>query len=133
MKNSKQPAALYLVGILAWLIPGGGHWMSGQKNRAIPIFFGIVITFIVGVFLGGSELIDPQNARLWFCAQIFTGLPAVVASLLQNPAIEMGNGRAVDLGQLYTSVAGLLNVLCILDALIKGPDPFNSQGAEVTK
>ena len=121
MENSKQPKALYLVGIIAWLIPGGGHWMLGQKNRAVAIFFGIVITFIIGIFLGGTELIDPRNAWLWFCAQIFTGLPAVAASLIQNPAVLMGNGRAIDLGQLYTSVAGLLNVLCILDALIPTP------------
>jgi hypothetical protein len=112
---------LYFVGILAWLIPGAGHWILGLRNRAVIMFFAVCSTFVLGLALGSIELIDPSGAKAWFCGQILCGLPAIVSTFLQNPGTSVSGiyGRGVDLGQLYTGMAGLLNLLCILDALFK--------------
>jgi len=111
--------AIYLAGILAWLIPGAGHWYLGRKGRGGVIFVAITVTFLLGLLLGGIEMIDPQNAKAWFSAQILSGLPAILAALLQgaNAGINDVYGRGVSFGQLYTGVAGLLNLLCIIDVL----------------
>ena len=122
----KQPGpekAVYFIGVLAWLIPGAGHWLLGMRQRAVVIFVAICSTFLIGLILGSIELIDPQNAKAWFCAQILCGLPAIISTLLQDSATSITDissfGRGVDIGQVYAGVAGLLNLICILDALLR--------------
>jgi len=122
-KQSGPESAVYFVGVVAWLIPGAGHWLLGMRQRAVIIFVAICSTFLIGLILGSIELIDPQHAKAWFCAQILTGVPAIIATLLQDTATSITNiasyGRGVDIGQVYAGVAGLLNLICILDALLR--------------
>ncbi len=116
--------AIYLAGILAWVIPGAGHWYMGQRSRGLIIFITIMVTFGLGILLGSVEVVDPQNSKAWFAAQICSGLPAIIDTIVQNPNIAITGmyGRGVDLGQLYTSIAGLLNFLCIMDVLTHNDD-----------
>lgn len=109
----------YFMGVLAWLVPGVGHFYLGMRRQGIIIAVTIWCTFFLGLLLGGIDLIDPHLQTPWFCAQILAGLPAVIAVFLQNPDVAAGFGKGVDLGQLYTGVAGLLNLLCVVDALMK--------------
>ena len=120
-QKTTNGTAGYLVGVLSWLIPGAGHWLLGLRARGVIIFCAVCATFLLGTILGSVEVIDPHHARAWFCAQIQCGLPAIIATLLQNPNIGITDisGRGVDFGQVYAGVAGLLNVLCILDALTR--------------
>ena len=112
-----------LVGFLGWLVPGAGHWYLGQRVRGVVICVSICVTFLLGVMLGGVEMIDPQNATAWFCAQLLSGLPGLIGTLAQNPDIPMGYGRGVDLGQVYAGVAGLLNLFCVMDILMRHAEP----------
>ena len=117
-KEETSGILIYFVGIIAWLIPGGGHCLHGRWERGIIMFFTICSTFLMGIMLGGIEMVDPKVP--WYYAQIITGAPAIMATLIQNPQITSMEiyGRGVDLGQVYAGVAGLLNLLCILDALM---------------
>ncbi|MFC1783382.1 DUF6677 family protein [Planctomycetota bacterium] len=121
--NPPPEKALYLLGVAAWLIPGAGHWLLGLRQRAVIIFVAICSTFLIGLKLGSIELVDPQEAKAWFCAQILCGIPAIITTLLQDTGISVKNisvyGRGVDFGQVYAGVAGLLNLICILDALLR--------------
>jgi len=112
---------IWLAGVLAWLVPGMGHIFLGYRSRGVVICAAIIITFLLGLLLGSVEMVDPQNSRAWFCAQIFCGIPTIVTALIQNPNVMMGYGKGVDLGQVYTGLAGLLNLLCVLDALTRKP------------
>jgi len=109
------------VGVLAWLIPGAGHWLLGLRRRAVIMFVTICTTFIIGLALGSIELIDPAQSRWWFFAQVLCGLPTIAVAFIQNASLTVNEiyGRGVDLGQLYTGIAGLLNLLCICDALFR--------------
>ena len=128
-KNKPYDSRIYLVGILGWLIPGAGHWLLGLHQRAAVIFIALFTTFLLGVILGSVEMIDPHQAKAWFCAQVLCGLPAIVVTLLQDPNLTVTQfyGRGVDIGQVYTGVAGLLNLLCILDALLRSQSPAPSE------
>jgi len=119
--NNKEQKAIYFVGILAWLIPGAGHWLLGLRRRGVIIFVTICATFLLGVTLGSIEMIDPYYAKAWYCAQVQCGLPAIIVTMLQNPGIPISQiyGRGVDIGQVYAGVAGLLNLLCVMDALFR--------------
>lgn len=121
--SEKLEKAGYIVGVLAWLVPGAGHWYLGHRMRAAVMFATIFATFVLGVMLGGVEMVDLNFSKPWFCAQIMAGIPALVSAVAQNPNIQPGYGRGVDLGQVYAGVAGMLNMLCILDALLRAQDP----------
>ena len=120
-QQKHQQKELYLSAILAWLVPGAGHCYLGQRARGGVICAAICTTFLLGLILGGVEVIDPRNSIAWFCAQILCGLPAIIGTLAQDPNLDMGYGRGVDLGQVYAGVAGLMNLFCILDLILRQP------------
>ena len=43
----------WLTVILAWLVPGAGHFLLGKKGRALIIFACVVVSFVVGALMRG--------------------------------------------------------------------------------
>ena len=108
-----------LVGLAAWALPGLGHWLLGQRSRAIVLFVTILLTYWTGIAAGGVRYTaDPTGNTLWFMAQVGAG-PQVVALYLATrhrnvPAVPWPDS---DIAVIYAGVAGLLNMLVILDAI----------------
>jgi hypothetical protein len=116
---SKQNHMLFLltVGLLAWLVPGGGHFALNEKKRAAIIFVAIVLTFCAGLYIGSISVINPAGAKSWYAAQIMNS-PAVAAlGYLNRTRSYPVYGRPNEIGQIYTGIAGLLNLLCIVNAV----------------
>jgi hypothetical protein len=63
----KYNHALFLVviGALAWLVPGAGHFALDERKRGIIIFVVITLTFITGLYVGSDGIVDPVNAKTW--------------------------------------------------------------------
>lgn len=132
----KDNHALYLIttGLLAWLIPGGGHYLLNERRKAAVICVVIILTFLTGLYVGSIGVIDPIGAKPWYAAQIMNS-PVVflmgshVASVQRQvesgitppgrpkPVSYRVYGRPNEIGQIYTSIAGLLNLLCIVNAI----------------
>jgi hypothetical protein len=112
-----------VVAILAWLIPGAGHVFIKEKKRGIIIFATITLTFLAGLYIGSIGVIDPVNSKPWYFGQMLTSpMVAIVGSVVANARAEDSSSYRVyarphDYGQIYTSVAGGLNLLCILNAM----------------
>jgi hypothetical protein len=103
----KDPA---LAAVLAWLIPGLGHWYQGRGAKAALYFFCIMGLFSYGLYLGGSDQPCRQGGgkigygravyfawrkddhHLPYLCQIGAGLPALPA-LVQ--ATRMGHHQQV--------------------------------------
>ncbi len=115
----KENHALYLivVGALAWLVPGAGHYVLNEKARAIVIFAGLALTFLVGVYVGSIGVIDPVNAKPWYAAQVMNSPLVMILGRIGATGNYPVYGRAGEIGQIYTSIAGLLNLLCIVNAI----------------
>jgi len=126
---------------LAWLVPGAGHVYLGRTTRGIIIFLVISATFWAGVAIGGAMTMDYQNERWWFVAEMGTGIHGLVAWHRQNQLVErIKNDKAPatkdemdaflaseglylaypedTVARAYAGVAGMLNLLCIFDAVI---------------
>ena len=118
-QRSKENQVLFLlvVGLLAWLVPGAGHFVLKEKKRAVIIFATIVLTFCVGIYVGSIGVIDRVGAWWWYVAQIMNSpMVAVLGRLTAGGAYPV-HGRPNEIGQVYTSIAGLLNLLCIVNAV----------------
>lgn len=117
--KSKENHAVFLltVGLAGWLIPGGGHFIIKEKSRAIIIFTAVVLTFAIGLYLGSVAVVNPATDKLAYTAQIMNS-PAVAAiGRITKEGHYTVFGKPKEIGQIYTSIAGLLNLLCIVNAV----------------
>ena len=134
VKPTQQPSKpFYFVGVLAWLVPGLGHYRLGHRARGAIIFTAILTLFIMGLALGSVYVVQPKIHRAWFVAQVLAGLPALItagisshwtaASAGAQGVVPVIQDRGFDIGQIYVGVAGLLNLLAILDAIFRSQMP----------
>jgi hypothetical protein len=138
----------YLAGLLAWMVPGAGHWYQGRRGKAILYAVSILGLFFLGLILGEGKNVfwrwtspttDSENFRFSYICQFFNGLVAlpgfiqatlahhghepILWGYLAEPSLNDLNsvhprlGRIVEIGWIYTVIAGLLNILAIYDAL----------------
>jgi len=107
------------VGLLAWLIPGAGHFVLREKKRSIIIFATIVLTFCTGLYIGSIGVIDTVGATPWYVytAQIMCSPAVAILAHLTAGGGYPSFGQPNEIGQIYTSSAGLLNLLCIVNAV----------------
>ena len=94
-----------LAALLAWLIPGLGHWYQDRRGKAVLYFISIMGLFIYGVWLGGNGTLGYGRAAYFSWRaddfqflktfQIGVGLPALPA-LIQ--AYRMADNERVLFG-----------------------------------
>src|SRR5690349_14838633 len=116
-----------MTALLAWLWPGAGHLMLGQKRRGLYIMFGVLFLFFSGLLIGGLDSVDRKDDRLWFLAQGLCGPIALAADYLNQgwvkhlPDVEryptVGINKPNEMGTLFSALAGLMNLIVILDAM----------------
>jgi hypothetical protein len=120
--------------LLAWLIPGAGHWYVGQRSKALAFCILLTGLFVTGVWLTAGACVDLGRHRYAFLLQAFEGVLAIGTLLLTRAAHEPPASRLSDLGMLLTLVAGALNVLLIADALYRArPVPGDEEAAGAKK
>lgn len=108
---------LLTVGLLAWVVPGAGHLMLKEKRHAVIIFVAITLTFAAGLYIGSIGVINPVGAKPWYVAQIMNSPIVAALGHLTRTGHYPVYGRPGEIGQIYTSIAGLLNLLCIVNAV----------------
>ncbi len=128
-----QPVA----GLLACLFPGLGHWYLDSFRRGALICLGVMGLFISGMLIGGVDVIDRREDKWWFVLQAgvgptafaidrwhdqhrapsmrrFSGMPPAPSSA--GPHVTKSLGRVNEVGSLFAAMAGLLNLIAVIDA-----------------
>jgi hypothetical protein len=136
-----------LAALLAWLVPGLGHFYQGRKAKGVLYSTCILGLFALGLYLGEGNVVfwrwvnpmnDPEQFRLPFLGQFFSGLPGLLGLIqatlkhwgmgpilwgwMAEPPMAVINGmhprlgKLVEVGMVYTAIAGLLNIFAIYDA-----------------
>jgi hypothetical protein len=108
---------LIIVGLFAWLVPGAGHFALDERRRAGVIFVTVLLTFLIGLYVGSIGVIDPVGAKPWYAAQIMNSPVVFLLGRISAGGDYPVYGRPNEIGQIYTSIAGLLNLLCIVNAI----------------
>ena len=104
--------------VLGWLIPGAGHFLLKRWTRGLLLMVSVVVMFVLGVAMQGKvyafntgDILD----ILGFIGDIGAG-----GLYLVTRAMDWGKGAiqiaAADYGTKYIIVAGLLNIICAVDA-----------------
>ena len=80
-----------LAALLAWLVPGAGHFYQRRRAKGAIYFCSIVMTWIIGFSLGGYHVVyaswQPGDKRWHYFLQAGVGaaaLPALVQSKHMN-------------------------------------------------
>ncbi len=94
--NLKDPV---VAAVLAWLVPGLGHFYQGRTAKAVLFFVCLMGTFVWGCFLGGSPELgwgrvvyiswQDDDKRLPFLCQVGMGLPTLPA-WIQSHLVRTG-------------------------------------------
>lgn len=117
----KKTAYLFLVGVAGWWIPGAGHWIIGQPKRAAIIFFSIVFSFTFGIWLGSIAVIDARTP--WYWAQMLNSPAVAYLAHLSGSVYHLDSyGKPREIGEIYTAIAGMLNLLCVINAVYLAND-----------
>lgn len=101
---------------LTWLVPGLGQWRQGRKRRAIAWFLALVGLFVLGTILAEGSNLSRERHFYYWSGQFLIGAPAMIAEALFGGMRVRGDIPYVDCGLVFGCVAGLLNVLAMIDA-----------------
>lgn len=122
-KTMSAPVTTWMPAVLlAWLIPGGGHFFLQRQIRAILLFIPVVAMFLLGLMMRGP-LFQPQSGDLLttiiyyggFMSHIASGALYFVTTALGYSQPDVA-GHVHDYGAKFLVAAGLLNVLAMVDA-----------------
>jgi hypothetical protein len=105
----------YLICAAAWAIPGAGHLWLGRRQKGIVFLVTLPLMFALGLWLDGRLFPFELTVALAAFADIGIGIPYLVAR-----AAGLGTGTVTaityEYGNTFIIVAGLLNMLVVLDA-----------------
>ena len=101
--------------LLAWLVPGLGHVHQGRRGRGLAVFLVLVGLFALGTFLAEGSNLSRERHFYYWSGQFFLGAPALVAEWIGGGMRIDHSIALVDAGLVFGCVAGLLNVLAMID------------------
>jgi len=135
----------WLAYLLAWALPGLGHWWLGERRRAVLAGGSVIGLFAAGLLIGGLDSVDQREDGPWFLAQAWNGPIAFLADFGNEQVLKSGRvgelvpspapasapgappgqtmvstlkgiGVVNDVGTLYIALGGLMNLVVMLDA-----------------
>lgn len=112
--NAPSNVVLFL---LAWLIPGAGHFTLGKRRKAVVFAIVLPVMFVIGLLLQGRLFPftpgDPLVA-LAAAANVMAGVPYLIARLA-GAGDGVVTAITYEYGNTFMIAAGLLNALVVLD------------------
>lgn len=107
---------------LAWLIPGGGHFLLKRPVRGGLLAACVAAMFLLGLMMRGA-LFQPQTGDIlttviyWggFIGNLLSGIFYLFTVWLGYSQPDMA-GHVHDYGTKFLVAAGLLNLLAMVDA-----------------
>lgn len=122
-KPSLPPVSVWLPPVaMAWLVPGGGHFLLKRRGRGGLILFAVAGMFLCGLMMRGS-MFTPQTGDLLttiinvggFIADVASGILYLLTAWLGYDQPDIA-GHVYDYGTKFLVGAGLLNILAMVDA-----------------
>ncbi len=108
--------------VLAWLIPGAGHFFLKRQAHGIILLATIAGMFLAGILMQG-RMFEPSNGDLFTTVMTYGGFVGDVCNGLLYLLTVVGlgydqqalPGAVHDYGTKFIVCAGLLNLLAMVD------------------
>jgi hypothetical protein len=119
-RTQAQPATAMavLAPALGWFIPGAGHLIQKRWGRGFLLMLSVVAMFVLGILMEGKVYafnVGDVLDILGFIGDLGAGGLYIVSR-----ALDIGRGAislaTADYGTKYIIVAGLLNIISVVDA-----------------
>lgn len=101
---------------LSWLVPGLGHARAGQKDKGLLMGAAVAIVFALGLAFSHGHAVDRATYSVWWIGQNLFGGGSLFAALVTGPMRMEGAPQNLDLGLVLCTVAGLMNLVVMVDA-----------------
>ncbi len=107
----------YLIFLLGWFIPGGGHLLLKKYIRAGIFFLSIGLMFLVGILINGKFFENTGNplALLAYFGDIGNGLLFLIAKYGHLLNVDYSS-ITYEYGTAFLATSGFLNFLVALNA-----------------
>lgn len=132
MATGFDPVAL----LAAVALPGAGHVVGGDLRRGLHVGGGVLGLFFGGILIGGISVVDRYENDWWFYGQALVGPAAFAVDYVHQNTLKTDRGttgrpltpppgvskyqrsigKPLDVGILFTAIAGMLNAIAIIDA-----------------
>lgn len=107
--------------LLAWLIPGAGHFYMKRTVRGLLLGGSVLVMFLLGIMMRGA-MFEPMTGDLLttiiyvggFIADMMSGVLYLLTVWLGYSQPEIA-GHVHDYGTKFLVAAGLMNVLAMVD------------------
>ncbi len=113
-----------IIGVLAWLFPGAGHFLQGKHVRGLILSAAIWSMIIIAIFSGGAYFpgFGFDDGQLLYMLNLFAkagnGLGTGLSYLFSmEPDSKAAALSTFEYGGKFIETAGLLNYLAIIDAI----------------
>jgi hypothetical protein len=116
--EERQSGGLVLLCLAAWAIPGAGHLWLGRRAKGLIFLVAITLMFAIGLAVHGRlfpfDFSEPF-VGLMAVADAGVGLPYFIANALGASTGDV-TAATYEYGNTFLIVAGLLNLLVVIDA-----------------
>lgn len=128
-KRLEEPASPW--GALAGIfVPGAGHWLAGERTKAIALFV-IIHLAVIGTLLGGAAVSPPVAPEPMFTSGLSSADPIGNAMRTMEQVAQRSNGISVWAAEFFgydrpfdgtsenaivtnlMNLAGILNLLAV--------------------
>jgi hypothetical protein len=121
-RERTEAAPLTLMSVVApaagWLVPGLGHFLQKKWIRGLLLMISVCTMFFLGLAMQG-KIYAPNTGdileMLGFVGDIGTGGLYIISTGMVLLQVSIHRATA-DYGTKYIIVAGLLNLICAVDA-----------------
>ena len=117
-ERAGNAAVAFLILVAGWIVPGLGHLLQRRWRRALVFFLAVGSLALIGYLQHGfvfswhaGDVFD----RLGFLADLGAGIFYFAAHWVDKAGPDISRA-AGDYGTRFIATAGVLNVLCALDA-----------------
>lgn len=144
-----QPVA----GAMAAALPGLGYLWYADLKRAIYVGIGVMGLFLCGLLVAGIDAVDRAEDKWWFLLQAGVGPTAFVVDHIHQTQFKTPTpgarrsmpppipgaggkqanksvGRVNEAGMLMAALAGMLNLIAVIDCAWHAPVSKRRRGSE---
>lgn len=100
---------------LAWIVPGLGHWVQGRRRRALLVCLALVGLLAAGTWIAEGTNLSRERHFYYWAGQFLAGAPAVAAEAVWGGVRLTGDIPWREAGLVMACIAGLLNILAMID------------------